>query len=263
MKRQFYVQYFERQRKNLESPLYVNNRKYALIPTDNAVTRSLIEGWSYEDYIWRFLDKNCISLKDKTVIDVGANNGQFTIEFACLVGDAGKVHAFEPQRIVFQQLCGNVFLNGIDNVYAHNLAVGKESGEVFIETPDYYAIENMNLGNVSVGEVGDKIKCIALDDMDFEDVALLKIDVQGFEPNVLAGAVKTIEKHRPFIICEVEHPLLEKFGSSDKALIKQMEDLGYEVRQFDPGIRYVSWNGECLDYVAIPKEVYEQQNWII
>lgn len=266
MKKQFHVQYFERQRKNLESPMYVNNRKYALIPNDNAVTQSLIQGWTYEEYIWRFLDKNCVSLKDKTVIDVGANNGQFTIEFACLVGNEGKVHSFEPQRIIYQQLCGNVFLNGLDNVFAHNAAVGKEAGEVFIESPNYFeSVEGVNFGNVSVAttEEGEKVRCVALDDMEFKDVALLKIDVQGFEGNVLAGAVKTIEKHRPFIICEVEHPLLEKFGSSDKELIKQMEGLGYEVRQFDPGIKYVSWNGECLDYVAIPKEVYSEQNWII
>ena len=67
------------------------------------------------------------------IIDIGANNGHFTVEFAQYVGDNGKVHSFEPQRIIFQQLCGNVFLNGLDNVYTYNVALGDKVGITYVE----------------------------------------------------------------------------------------------------------------------------------
>ena len=121
MKNKFSVEYYQRVRKNVLRPLDANFRRYVLFPNDNAVTASLIEGWNYEEYMFHFINDNMLDLEGTDVIDIGANNGNFTIEFAELVGDNGKVYAFEPQRIIFQQLCGNVFLNGLDNVYTYNV----------------------------------------------------------------------------------------------------------------------------------------------
>ena len=72
----------------------VNHLRYALFPKDNAVTSSIIEGWQYHDYLFTFLEKNNIKTYGKDIIDVGANNGSFSIDFSHLVGDEGKVHSF-------------------------------------------------------------------------------------------------------------------------------------------------------------------------
>ena len=264
MKRVMNISYIETQRPNYTNAFAPAYRRYALFPNDNAVTRALIEGWVYEEYVWRFINNNSILLDGTDIIDVGANNGSFTVEFAHFAGNFGRVHSFEPQRIVYQELCANVFLNGLDNVFTHHAAVGDQTGEVFIDKPDYFQAEQMiNLGDVSVADDGEKVRSVRLDDFEFEKVSLIKIDVQGYEPNVIRGAEQTIQKHRPFIICEVEQPHLEKFGGSAEALIKQIEDLGYVMTQFDRGVKYVSWNGECLDYVGIPKEVYEAEKFLI
>src|SRR3954468_25099344 len=57
-----------------------------------------------------------------TVVEVGANIGAQTLAFAQAVGSEGRVMAFEPRRSIFQLLCANLALNGIDNVEAHWLA---------------------------------------------------------------------------------------------------------------------------------------------
>jgi FkbM family methyltransferase len=150
MKKTFNIQYFERIRKNHIHALQPAYRKYILFPNDNAVTSCLINGSIYEPYYFDFISDNLISLDGMTIIDVGANNGHFTVEFAQYVGDTGKVHSFEPQRIIFQQLCGNVFLNGLDNVHTYNVALGDKLGVTYVEKPNYFDSGYVNFGDVHI-----------------------------------------------------------------------------------------------------------------
>lgn len=267
MKKTFKVEYYERNRKNHIQPLLPAKRKYVLFPNDNAVTSSLIEGWVYEPYIFHFISDNMIDLEGTEVVDVGANNGHFTIEFAHYVGDNGKVYAFEPQRIIFQQLCGNIFLNGLDNVFAYNAAIGKEQGKTFIEQINYFDSGNVNFGNVHTInenlEKGEIVAMTKLDDIEFLNLSVIKIDVQGFEPYVLEGSEVTVWKHRPFIFVEIEEDQLQKYGFSEDTLIKQIERMDYVVKRFQVGVPYQTKNGVCLDCVCIPKEKYEKENFRI
>ena len=66
------------------------------------------------------------------VIDVGANLGAHTVGLARLVGKAGRILAFEPQRLVFQTLCANVALNSLDNVDCYWSAVARENGMITV-----------------------------------------------------------------------------------------------------------------------------------
>lgn len=265
MKKTFNVGYYERARPNHINPLIPANRKYILFPNDNAVSSALINGWVYEPYMFHFISDNLIDLEGSDIIDIGANNGHFTIEFAHYVGDKGLVHSFEPQRIVFQQLCGNVFLNGLDNVHTYNVALGEYEGQIGVEYPNYFNPEYVNFGDVHVGisEYGETVKLNALDNYEFKAVSIIKIDVQGFEPLVIKGATKTINKHRPYIFIEIEEEQLEKYGHNGDNLIKQIEQLDYVVKRFQVGIPYQTSNGLCLDCVCIPKEKYENQNYIV
>lgn len=260
----FNINYYERIRKNHIQPLNLAFRKYALFPNDNAVTSSLIDGWVYEPYMFEFISYNMLELEGTTIIDAGANNGHFAVEFAHYVSNSGKVYCFEPQRIIYQQLCANVFLNGLDNVYAFNNALGDKESIGKIEKPDYFKNDYVNFGDVHVNiEGGEDVYIKTIDSFELDNVSLIKIDTQGFEPLILKGAEKTIAKNRPYMFIEIEPDQLEKYGYNNEELIKQIENLNYVVKQFHVGIQYQSTTGFCIDFVCIPKEKYETNNYII
>ena len=80
---------------------------------------------------------------------------------------------------------------------------------------------------------------------------------------VIDGAKETIKKHRPYLFVEFEDHLLKKQETSEIELKEKIEALGYVVLAFQEGILYQSYSGKCLDYVAIPKEKFEEFNHII
>jgi len=257
MKTKFNVEIYFTERVDKVNALVKNKLKFALFPNDNAVTSSIIQGWQYEPYIFDFLKINCIETYGKDIVDVGANNGNFAVEFSHLAGDEGKVHSFEPQRIIYYQLCGNVFMNGLNNVYCHNVAIGHKTDIVFMEEPNYMSKEAVNFGDVRIKPPSDNniiVKLKKLDDYDFQDIVFIKIDVQGYESLVIDGALATIQKHRPYIFVEFEEHLLVENGSSEDLLKKKIEDLGYIVKRFQEGIPYQTESGMCLDCVCIPIE---------
>jgi len=260
MKSRFKVSIFHTEKRDHLSRFHIHKFKYALFPKDNAVTSSIINGRQYEPYIFDFIIKNNIDLLHSDVVDAGANNGNFTIDFAMLVGDAGRVYAFEPQRIIYYQLCGNVFMNGIDNVICINKALSNISKVVNIQYPNYFHEGQVNFGDVKVisklGERFEEVEATTLDNYDFVNLKLIKIDVQGYEYNVLKGSIMTIERHRPYIIFELEEEYLNINGHTSNDLLEFFKSVGYVVRQFQKGVKYHTRNGECLDWIAIPEEKF-------
>lgn len=137
-----------------------------------------------------------------TVVDAGANIGAHTVYFAKIVGPLGQVLAFEPQRILFQMLCGNIALNRYDNVVAVNVALGSELGAAVVPKIDYE--KGGNFGGMSLGEGkgGEEVPVKTLDSYDLPSCHLIKIDVEGMEQAVLKGAEVLLQKHRPLLYVE-------------------------------------------------------------
>ncbi len=125
------------------------------------------------------------------VVEVGANIGAHTVELARLAGRDGEVHAFEPQRIVFQALCANLALNQCTNVFARQAAVGENAGTITVPPLDP-AVRN-NFGGVSLQGVtfGESVPLVTLDSLDLPACQLLKVDVEGMEVEVLKGSEQT------------------------------------------------------------------------
>lgn len=157
------------------------------------------------------------------VVEVGANIGSETVALARFVGPAGHVYAFEPQRIVFQNLCANMALNSLTNVSCFHAAVGDASGSIRMPDLDY-SREN-NFGGVSAGtERGYNVPLVRLDDfLEIDRLRLLKVDVEGMESKVLAGARELITRFRPILY--VENDRVEK----SEALIRQIQALEYRM----------------------------------
>jgi len=229
--------------------LEIENLKLAVLDGDY-FTIVLEKEKSYEKHFTEFarLSTN----ESDTVIDFGANLGYHTITLSSLVGNHGKVYSFEPQRIIFQQLNCNVFLNGLDNVYTYNLAVSEMESEVFINSPDFHNIRPMytNIGNtpINTNNVGSLVRQISLDSLNLPKLNFIKMDVQGSELNILKGGKNTIEKHRPYMFMEVEERQLNLFNITSKDLIEYTKNLGYSIYKISID------SSETDDHICIPIE---------
>jgi len=126
-----------------------------------------------------------------------------TLTAASLVGATGKVICFEPNPTMYARLLHNIQINGFTNIESHNVALGAAEGEAVL-----YWDPKINMGGATLVETtGGKrvaeVKIVSLDHT-LQDAAihLIKIDVEGFEANVIQGALETIKHSRPIFILE-------------------------------------------------------------
>ena len=140
------------------------------------------------------------------VIEGGANIGSHTIHLAQLVGDEGVVYAFEPQRLVFQLLAGNIAINGLTNVYCEHKALSDNFGTIKVPVLDNTKVHNW--GGVSLEHTtqGEDVEVITLDSLNLQRCDFIKLDVEGMELNVLKGARELIRKFQPIIYAEANPP---------------------------------------------------------
>jgi FkbM family methyltransferase len=171
---------------------------------------------------------------NSVVVEVGANLGMHTVPLAKLV-PSGCVICFEPQRPIFQILCGNLALNNLTNVHAEHLAAGELQETVTIQTTDYDTAWNYGAFSLAAGlntegrfpgAVGaESVSVVTLDEFpqtaDLERLDLLKVDAEGSELAVLRGAQALICRLRPILFVENNNP------ANADALIQHIRDLEY------------------------------------
>jgi len=186
---------------------------------------------TYEIDIWKkAMDE--VRLGD-TVADVGAFFGFYTFPFLKRVGPYGRVVAFEPDP-------GNLaFLKSITKRYTMGLrleivgfAVGQSRGKLKFDaqgiSTSSVAIESNPKGQVM------EVACVSLDEF-FADEKLdiIKIDVEGYEEKVLAGARNILKRKSGYpraIFIEVHPYAWNVYGTSDTALLDILADAGYKVK---------------------------------
>lgn len=159
------------------------------------------------------------------IIEVGANIGAHTLGLSKQIGSTGKLYAYEPQRIVFQNLCANMSLNACLNVYCFEQAVSNAKSHITLPEIDY--AKQGNFGGIAIEEftTGHPVQVVVLDEAlaDIPRLDLIKVDVEGMESKVLGGARTLINKHHPMLY--VENDRLEK----SQALIELIQALDYRL----------------------------------
>ena len=179
------------------------------------------------------------------VIEVGANMGAHTVPLAMRVGPQGRVLAFEPQRLVFQNLCANVALNSLQNVDCYWAALGGKDGLLTVPEPDPTQVNNFG-GVTLIGiEQGQQIDCHMLDRyLSLPRLQLIKIDVEGMEADVLSGGKELIRKFKPRLY--LENDRMEK----SEELMRLVDSLGYRMYWHLPPL----FNPE--NFYGVPDNVY-------
>jgi FkbM family methyltransferase len=182
----------------------------------------------------------------QTAIDVGANSGFITLMLASLVGPQGRVLSFEPSPAVFAKLQNTIAVNGLSQVVAKNLGCGSTTS-----TARLSRVSN-STGNSSIVAAGTHPIYVQIEPLDNipeaweSPVALLKIDTEGYEPEVLRGAERLIAEHRPVIYLEMGGDYVESTLESIGYLARS----GYDVEH----VRSIDWTqvGNGSDYFFLP-----------
>jgi FkbM family methyltransferase len=145
----------------------------------------------------------------ETVIDVGANLGRWTAPAALAVGQTGRVIAIEPISRLATAISKTCLLNKFHWVTVINAAASDKEGE------EIFSVEKENSGGSRLGKMQDDrtrsfhhvtLKTITIDrcveSEKLETLELMKIDVEGYENRVIAGAVETLRRFSPCLVIE-------------------------------------------------------------
>jgi len=167
-------------------------------------------------------------------IDIGANVGSIAGQMCRAVGSAGLVWAFEPIPRNVARLQGFQEANGLSQLRIFDCALSSTSGNAPIRVPDDTSSGHASFTASWIDHGRLEVPVRRLDDLTagFDDappLRLVKLDVEGFESEVLAGAEATIRRFRPWIHCEFNDIILRDAGSSSEILLQSFEDLGYRV----------------------------------
>lgn len=215
---------------------------------DEAFVGELEKGRSFEqDLILGVLQPYL--QRANVLVDVGAHVGMHTVAYAYLRPHA-RIFSFEPQARMFELLKENVESNGLqDRVTLHRAAVGHRAGPAELapvvqdgshagEAIEYGTDKRFNLGGLSLGRGGEAVPMIRLDDLSLPGCDFLKIDVEGFEPLVVRGAERLIERFRPVVLFEKNHKQITPemrayFGLGDEPIASVeafLQARGYDIR---------------------------------
>ncbi len=202
----------------------------ALGGRDQIVAMAASASWSAFERPLPALFHACVARDPGIVIDVGANTGFYTL-LATRASAATRVLAFEPYRPVFAVLERNIAANlAGDRVEAVALALSRRSGTatLYVPTQEHGLMETSSSLEPSFKQVHSQaqpVEAIALDEFlaarpaAAKRVTLIKVDVEGHDAAVLAGARRTIAHWRPILLVEVlpqaEHDALNRFLDED------------------------------------------------
>lgn len=186
-------------------------------------------------------------------VDVGANIGYLTAVGASRVGTAGQVHSFEPVPDYFARLEALRAANPGYAIAVSNVALGEREGEAEIaQAADGNIGWNTMVPGLLAGEAArarHRVRVLRLDDYlaarGIAQVALIKIDTEGFELPVLRGASVFLERAtpRPPILCEVAPGAYAALGARVADLFEYLARFGYSGADVERGGRKVGAEG--------------------
>ncbi len=164
-----------------------------------------------------------------TVFDVGAHCGVSTYSLSKLVGDTGKVIAFEPDPVNYSLLKRNIERHGLANVQAKNMAISDTAGRLKFNSEGTIGSSLITkLQRESVGSIVE-VDAITLADA-FElwgEPAFCKIDIEGSEIDVLANSAETIRNCKAQFAVDTNHPQAD--GEMTTAFVEaKFREYGYE-----------------------------------
>jgi FkbM family methyltransferase len=247
------------------SRLFVANAEHGvfLLKAGDLISDAVLNQHCWDEHILTALD-GPLQGRNGLAVDVGAHLGLLTV---ALARRFRRVVSFEPNEFNYRLLAANAALNGLRNVECIHgalfsgsveLSLGKnEEQEVELSlTPEgnFDGLSASNLGAYKFTPNGTGIFCRTartLDSYNLDEVVFIKIDVQGADGEVIAGASETIRRCRPVIVFEWEDELSKSFRVSLADVRRQLEGEGYSIELLK------AHNDKQQDFLAVPQTVQQ------
>ncbi len=202
------------------------------------------ESWFKGGWDWAEIDYLYHSLVEPgdVVLECGAHHGEVTILLSHRVGPEGRVITFEPVPRNVEIVRRQVALNELSNVEVVGAAVGSARGHI--------RMTDESNAQVAGAGAGIDVPVVCLDDYAHVGATLLKIDVEGFEAEVLKGAQEILAA-RPRIALEVHAHALGRYGTSVDEILRLVGWESYDWWWQYSSTRTVSpWRGEPIESTA-------------
>lgn len=223
-----------------------------LDPKNGFIDNEIFWKGVYEEGLLDFLQSQIKA--DDVYLDIGANIGQHALFVSHLVTQ-GAVYAFEPNASIYTQFKDSVEANSVSNIHIYNMGLGKETKQetLFINTE--------NVGGSSMLSYKDEMKSVTiyvekgdevLQRADVKKVDFIKLDVEGYEYEVLLGLSHVISTNKPKMIVEFTPVFYNKKGSSDaRDIVLFLCQRGYKFRDLESydTSKVYSTEGEMLGWV--------------
>lgn len=162
-------------------------------------------------------------------LDIGAGIGLHSLFLARKVGPGGRVLSFEPRRLAYQTLCGNMAINSLSNVHCWNAAVGGHMGEIAVAPQDHQSHIDMRSVKLTAGGDGERIPLLTIDSLQLNRCDFIRIAQAGMEEDVLAGAQHTLLRFRPVLYIQCA------FSSQhEDAILSRVASAGYNAHWHEP-----------------------------
>lgn len=221
---------------NIEKNVMVNGYNMSVIPNDRGISLELLLFKTHEPLTTRLTTKE---LRNGMVcVDIGSNIGYYALLESKIVGKNGKVFAIEPSPENFNYLNNNLKLQNSSNTETHQIAIGNQEGTVKLTVGNKsnhskVVTENQTIPNgLEVISVPIKKLDTFIQEQNISKIDFVRMDVEGFELNVIEGMKNVLRKLRPMIQVEVHKMFLGV--EYTKKLLETVKDEGYDIKFYVP-----------------------------
>lgn len=218
----------------------IDNQLIIVNKHDEYIGKNVLTLGRWEPHIRNVLSS--IIKEGDTVIDIGANIGTHTLYMSKLVGNSGKVHAFEPESNNYNSLFFSLMINKCFNTKVYHCGIGDCYKSMYIN--DIWKRTNIsnNFGAISLqqeqtSKEDEEISVYPLDSFLFQSVRLIKIDAEGMEESIIKGMMTLLCECRPYIIIEIHL-------DNVRNMLHIMNSMEYKLFQLE----------KTIDFVAFPSE---------
>lgn len=220
----------------------IENTHYLLHDGPDLINQHLMSEKPWESSTQKLCQLLIGHIDSPVIIDVGANIGAFASPIGRWLKDKnGQLIAYEPQKMAYFQLCGNLFINDLTNCQAIHKAVGNYDGTIDVPELNHRTcnnigglsldadIQTMQSGSNFAHLPSNRIDIVKLDSEELPKMDLIKIDVEGLEFEVISGAIESIKKHKPYLFFEVWGDYMTGYIEKKQALLDLVKSLGYQI----------------------------------